>query len=156
MDDYTPHKPRSRGLDTRMQVRAIDDWIAQERKLISTREKMKRRFMREIISAMGIRETEAESLFEMLVQTRQAQAVSEKAVRSAREYFHPGRNENLHRLRATYARWAIDTGETASCVSDRPDTADASANRECPSYRFGVDGSRHRVVVPSPGRDDGD
>jgi len=131
MDDDAPHKPRSRGLSAGMLVRAIDDWIAHERRLIFTRKKMKRRFMFEIIGATGMRATDAENLFETLVQTRKARAVCKKAVRSTGETFRP----ELYRLRSWYARWVIDTSRIASCVSDGPDVAEANADREC---RFDV------------------
>lgn len=150
MDDDTPHKPRSRSLGTRTQVRAIDDWIAQERKLISTRKKMKRRFMLEIIGATGMRAPDAENLFERLVQNRRAQAVCKKGVRSTGETFHP----EFYRLRSWYARWVIDTSRIASCVSDAPDVPEANADRECQSCRFDVDVSPGPSSRPEP--EDGD
>lgn len=153
MENSRSHTAQSPELDTRSLVRAIDDWIAKERKIIAAGRKIKRRFVREMVNATASKATEAEDLFETLMQSRRAQADMKKRMGPAREYAHLDR-KNFHKLRATYAWAAIHFGKSLSsskqqstmCVRGRSDTSDCKANHECTSCQFRVDGSPHRIV----------
>lgn len=169
MEKDMSHTPPPRDFDAQSSlVQTIDDWVAKEGKLISARKRIERRFIREMMNATTMRLTEAEALFEMLVQSRRQARVDtaeKRVVRSTREYVYQDRSESLLKLRAKYARWAIDFGHArwaidfgqhtprplysehdgSMCVPDRSGTTDGEA-----------DGSRHQVVVSFPQSEDSD
>ena len=55
-------------------LQAIDEWIGEDRELMSGREKLKRRFVLEISELMAMRRSEAEDHFDMLLQDGQLRA----------------------------------------------------------------------------------
>ncbi len=55
-------------------LQAIDEWIAEDRELMSRQEKLKRRYVREISELMAMRRSEAEDHFDTLLQDRQVRA----------------------------------------------------------------------------------
>jgi len=55
-------------------LQAIDEWIAEDRELISMQEKLKRRFVFEAAELMAMRRSDAANLFDTLFQDRQVRA----------------------------------------------------------------------------------
>lgn len=154
MNNDAKPTPRRRELKTTSMVQSIDDWLDKERKLIAAREKLKRRFIREMIGATATRVDEAERLFELLVQggrlkrSRREQAeFTEKFLSSAPNSADRDSGGNLHRLRATFARskWEIGkdlpqhpipTDRYAICARPRSCNCNTKADKHCRSCKF--------------------
>jgi len=110
-NDTRSHEERK----TTSMVHAIDDWLAKESKLITGREKLKQRFIREMASVTATRAGEAEKLFEMLVELgrskrnrrERAEFMGWVSSSSAMPQHDAGVADHyfpLHRLRASFAR----------------------------------------------------
>ncbi|MDW9386696.1 hypothetical protein GOA99_18765 [Sinorhizobium meliloti] len=80
MDDRRNfYKHRSKELDTRKLNKAIDDWVGEERKRISTNGQMKHRIVREIMRATAVQRERAERLYRLFQEIRKIQARAKMA-----------------------------------------------------------------------------